>query len=374
MPSLATRRLIDATASLPAAERALLNLWVNRGLDDRALAAMTGMTSEAIEMRRARIVESLSAELGLPPDQIQAALIDIAAMSTNEAARAGEREMNGEHAHAPVRDQPAEPEGAAKPQGAVEAQGAAKPQGAVEPQPESPPDTKGKPWLRSVLWAPVLALVALVVIVVIIASGSGGSSRHRTPTTATSPAAASSTAPAVSPTSPSPSPTVSRPPIVALGALPGGLLHARGSVTAIGKLRDLRLKLSVTGLPPAVRGHYEVWLYNSVLDSQDLARLRNGVHTLRMPLPHGAHRYRWIDISFQPIGAVNHSGESVLRAANPVAQSKRRLKKHSARHRTLHQATGPPTHHPATSRASSRRNANQRRRAARGSSKAKTSK
>jgi hypothetical protein len=319
---------------------------------------MTGMTSEAIGMRRARIVEILSAELGLPPDQIRAALVDIAATSTDELARTGEQATNGGLAHAPVLEE------AVEPQGAVEAQGAV----------ESPPDAQGKPWPGSVLWALVVALLALVVTVVIVASASGGSSRHRTPTTATSQAAASSTAPAVTPTSPSPTPTVSRPPIVALGALPGGLLHARGSVTAIGKLRHLRLKLNVTGLPPAVRGHYEVWLYNSVLDSQELARLRNGVHTLRMRLPRGAHRYRWIDISFQPIGVVNHSGESVLRAANPVAQSKSRLKKHSARHRTLHQATGPPTHHSARSGASSRRKANQRRRAASGSSKAKTSK
>jgi hypothetical protein len=347
---------------------------------------MTGMTSEAIEMRRARIIEGLSAELGLPPDQIQAALTEIAATSTDELARTGERMTNGEHARAPVLEPAVEPQGTVEaqgtvePQGRVEAQESAESQGAVEAEgepsdtPEKPPDEQGKPWPRSMLWAPVIVLVALVVMAVLIASGSGGSSKHRTPTTATSQAAASSTAPAVTPTSPSPTPTVSRPPIAALGTLPGSLLHARGAVTAIGKLRHLRLKLSVTGLPPAVRGHYEVWLYNTVLDSQSLARLRNGVHTLRMPLPRGAHRYRWIDISFQPVGVVNHSGESLLRAANPVAQSKSRLKKHKARHRTLHQATGPPTHHPAKHGASSRRNRSQRRRAARGSSKAKTSK
>jgi hypothetical protein len=386
MPSLATRRLIDASASLPPVERALLNLWVNRGLDDQSLAAMTGMTSEGIEMRRAHIVESLSAQLGLPPDQIQAALAEIAAASTDELARPGEQMTNGEHAQAPVVEQEVEPQEAVEGQEAIEgqapvlAQEAAKPQEAVKPQgessdtPEKPPETKEKRRPRAMLWAPVVVLIAIVVLVVLIASGSGGSSKHKTSTTAPSQTAVTSTAPAVTPTSPSPSPTVSRPPIAALGTLPGSLLHARGAVTAIGKLRHLRLKLSVTGLPPAVRGHYEVWLYNSVLDSQSLARLSTGVHTLRMPLPRDAHRYRWIDISFQPVGVVNHSGESVLRAANPVAQSKNRLKKPKARHRTLHQATGPPTHHPAKSGASARRSGSQRRRAARGSSKAKTSK
>jgi hypothetical protein len=75
--------------------------------------------------------------------------------------------------------------------------------------------------------------------------------------------------------------------------------------------------LTVSNLPPASGGHYEIWLFNSLTVSMPLGRLRAGVDHLSLPLPRGAARYRWIDISFQPVGAVFHSGESVLRAANP---------------------------------------------------------
>src|SRR5664280_518641 len=63
MSRLATRRLIDAAASLEAADRALLNIWMSRGLDDADLARMTGMTEATIAGRRERIVAQLSTVL-----------------------------------------------------------------------------------------------------------------------------------------------------------------------------------------------------------------------------------------------------------------------------------------------------------------------
>ena len=46
MQSLATRRLIDAAATLEAADRALLNLWVNRGFDSDRLAALSRLEAQ----------------------------------------------------------------------------------------------------------------------------------------------------------------------------------------------------------------------------------------------------------------------------------------------------------------------------------------
>jgi len=69
-----TPGLIDAASSLPAAERALLDLWVNRGLDDERLAAMSGVSSDVIEARRARIVQRLSQKLRMPTVEVQEAL------------------------------------------------------------------------------------------------------------------------------------------------------------------------------------------------------------------------------------------------------------------------------------------------------------
>jgi len=63
MTRVAPSRLMKAMASLPPADRALVNLWVNRGLDDTALAGLLGMSEETIASRRARIVEHLSSSM-----------------------------------------------------------------------------------------------------------------------------------------------------------------------------------------------------------------------------------------------------------------------------------------------------------------------
>lgn len=66
MASLATHRLIDAAAKLDPADRALLNLWVNRGLDDGRLTELTGLSLDALHLRREKIVTHLARDLGLP--------------------------------------------------------------------------------------------------------------------------------------------------------------------------------------------------------------------------------------------------------------------------------------------------------------------
>ena len=83
MASVATRRLIDAAAKLDPADRALLNLWVNRGLDDERLTGLTGMSPEALHGRREKIVARLAANLGLPETEVRGALTQI---SPDEAA------------------------------------------------------------------------------------------------------------------------------------------------------------------------------------------------------------------------------------------------------------------------------------------------
>jgi hypothetical protein len=170
-----------------------------------------------------------------------------------------------------------------------------------------------------------------------------------------------------------------------LAGLPGGLAHASGSVKLSGKLKNLKLNLRVRGLPAADAGHYEVWLYNTVIDSRPLGRLRNGHHRLTVHLPANARHYRWIDISFQPVGAVNHSGESELRASNPAHTTMARLRRHASRTRhrlrqaakvsAAHPARPPKRHRGQGSRpARTRAGGHRLKRSARGSSRAKTSK
>jgi hypothetical protein len=272
MTRVATSRLMEATASLPPADRALVNLWVNRRLDDAALAGLIGMSEETIASRRARIVEHLSTTLGLPPDHVRAALDEIAVAATSD---------NGD---------------AAVPAPPVAETTAAK----TAAEPEAVPAPRRRGHAR---WWMLVAITAVCALVVSLALAG----HRRRPTAASESTQTVPTAPGGSATS------RSRGDL--LTALPGGTDHASGSVAIS---HGLRLSLRVRNLTPTFHGHYEIWLYNSLTNSVPLGRLRAGVAHLSLPLPRDANRYRWIDISLQPVGAVFHSGESLLRAANPL--------------------------------------------------------
>ncbi len=355
MPSLATRRLIDAAATLEAADRALLNLWVSRGFDNARLAALSRMPKDTLDARRARIVEQLSEELGLPPDHVNEALEELAA-SARDTITAG---LNGAAATEETGTEAVN--GAARPGMAGLLLGpAAARAGALSPPPAPPapltpppapvdpptpaaaPAASRRGLGRPVLWLIVgLVVLAIGVLVAALAAG-GGPARHRAIAAVSTP----STVPPANPTSPAPTPapptrTAGGPVTTAgLGGLPGGLAHARGVVQLVGPMKHLKLRVRVRGLPAPIRGHYEVWLFNSVLDSRALGRLRAGVHRATYRLPAGARRYRWIDVSFQPLGVVNHSGESELRAVNPAHAPKARLRRRAARRpRQLRRAT-----------------------------------
>jgi hypothetical protein len=434
MSSIATRRLIDAAATLDPADRALLNLWVNRGLSDDRLTALTGMSRETLRARRERIVDRLSAQLGLPASDVRAGLTQISpdheavgarpngsapirthgavAASTNGSAAhpttetpAGEGPEAAAEAETP--EAPAEhtartvdTEAAAVPD-AQEATASA-PEDAAAPAPQAAapvpeaaasgeetvaaPAEGPSPRRRGGMWLGLLAvLVVVIVVVVIVAAGSGSSSAPaahssstttaRAATTATTATAATTTSGAVTPTPTQPAPGPVPDP---LAGLPGGLAHVLGSVKLSGPVKHLKLNLRVKGLPTAHNGHYEVWLYNSVLDSRPLGRLRTGRHRLTVRLPDNARRYRWIDISFQPVGATYHSGESELRATNPAHTTKARLRKHAATRRALHRPTAASSATSAgatkTGHGARHHRRAQRRPTAKGSKKSTTSK
>ncbi len=332
MPGLATRRLIDAAAALAPADRALLNLWVHRGLDDERLARLTGMSAASVAARRAGIVGRLSRELGLPEADVVGALGALEPESGPEpeaAAAVAEPQL----ATATPDTLPPDtlPPAAATPETLPPA--TAQP---TEPPPTEP-TTADAPRRRPGVWAVLAAAIAIavVVVVLVIALRSGGSSTRAAVTSApaattpaatsaaaaTTPAAtstpAATTSPATSSTAAAPTPSTPSTRPDPFGSLPGGLTRATGTVRLIGSGRTLRLRLTVSNLPGIHGGHYEAWLYDSVLDSRPLGRLRAG-HAATYLLPAGARHYRSIDVSFQPRGVVNHSGESRLRAANPA--------------------------------------------------------
>jgi hypothetical protein len=279
---LATRRLIDAAATLEPPERALMNLWVNQGLGDAEVARMTGMSESVIAERRARIVEHLTEELGLPPEDIRAALDTI---------------VPGPETASP------EPE-------APSVNGSAAMAAEAAPDGDEAAPSRSSPSRRRLLWA---GLTLVVLVVLIVALTSGGSSRR--PRSAV--ASTRSATPAPAGTSAQSQPPNSSAPLLVLS---GGPTRATGSVKVNRIGHTVRLDLSVRNLPPAAsHGHYEVWLYDSLIYSEDLGRLRAGVTHVSLRMPADAGHYRWIDVSFQPLGRVFHSGESILRSTNPLA-------------------------------------------------------
>jgi hypothetical protein len=368
MPSLATRRLIDASATLDPAARALLNLWVNRGFDDDRLARLSGMSTEALHARRDRIVERLGEQLGLPKAVVAEALAELAQTSREATAAAAANGANGVATGAGADAATAFLGPAAARRRAPSAAGlllgpagawrrapsaaglllgpAAAPRAHRVPESATPaPASDPPPSLAAaapavlstlsghrLLWVSVVGLVVVLGVLVAALASDGGTTPRSAPTNAV----ARTAAPAVTPTNPNPVPapptrTAGGPVTLPLAGLPGGLADAHGAVGLLGPVKHLRLELTFRGLPAVLDGHYEAWLFNSVLDSRPLGRVRLAAHTAIYRLPASGRRFRWIDISFQPAGLANHSGESELRAANPAHTTRARLRKRATR-------------------------------------------
>jgi hypothetical protein len=302
---VATGRLIEAAAALDPAGRALLSLWVHRGLSDATMARLAGVEPGVIAARRLDLLERLSAGLGLPPYEVLAAIRSIASEPLEQPAPAP----------GPAPPTAAEPQpAAAEPQpAAAEPQpAAAEPQSAAaEPHPAAaerqPAPAQRQPApaqpvrpaaARARLTRPRIAallvlvvLIPLLVLLTVLVARAGSPGDHRAS-------------------------ALAKPP-ERLDPLPGGPAGVRGELRVVS---PGTLRLAVAGLPAPGHGHYEVWLYNSIADTRPLGALASGTAGLTVRLPAGATRFRWIDVSLQPPGSTSDSGQSVLRAANPADQ------------------------------------------------------
>jgi hypothetical protein len=321
--------LIDAAAVLDPADRALLNLLVNRGLDDNSLARLSRVSAAAIVARRERIVNRLSDQLGLPPDHVRGALdqLGAAAREPPAAANAAATPANGNGVPALAPARTARDASALAPAARLTASEG--PESAAADV--APPDQAGQPEHRfkhKRLFSQAVAGACIAaVLVVVLTSTATKNARHVPVTSSTAAGAAPST---LTPTPPAPitTPAHTKPRADRRGAagaypqrlatLPGGTSKATGSVALAGTAARPRLILNLMGLITAQHGYYEAWLYNSILDSVPLVRLRDGVTRSSARLPRDYQRYLWIDISFQPPGLVNDSGESVMRARVPA--------------------------------------------------------
>jgi hypothetical protein len=297
---VAASRLIEAAAELGPDDRALLNLLVNHGVDEAFLLRALRTDQAHLEARYLLLAARLGEVLELPAPYVQEQLDELV-RSAREYEASGAESANGASAGSesgPVPLSAPAPSGAAAPAESARVE--------KTPVPEVADKRAPGRARRRTRPAVVLLVVLVIVIVVVAIILSGGSSKH---------VHGRGTSPATGRANPNAS-TGGRDH-GKLVALPGAPAGATGSIRLAGPANAPRLVVLAAGLPAAGTGHYEVWLYNSVIDSRALANLGASGGRVTVSLPANYRRYRWIDVSRQPAGSTVHSGVSVLRVAVP---------------------------------------------------------
>jgi hypothetical protein len=276
-----------ALSRLDPASRALLDLSLRRGMRPEEIGELLGTDPESVIVAREGALEQLASELGMDDvselDEVRARLAELpAAAWTGQAA----------------------PEAAAQPEtAAVKATGPGS-----KPTPRREAQPRRRPRLPLLL---ALLAIAAIVLVVVLASSGGDEDTASNPSTPSKSKPNKPNKPKPStPATPKPGPTVKLTP----------LSDARGaSGTAALTQGGKRLTLKATGLRP---GAYQVWLYDSVIDTTSLTKVSGTKLDLDLKLPRNASHYRYVDVSREPPdGNPNHSGESVLRV--PLAKLSR---------------------------------------------------
>jgi len=323
--SIPTRRLIAATSALDPASRAMLNLWLHRGLSDAQIAEFIGTTPAGVAARREALVSTLATELEASPQEVQESVDQLAASREDPPASepAAESAPGPPEQPAPA-EEPPESGATVAPTGPA---AVAEKEKAAEPEPEQPGEesfpeaTAGRRRpSRTVALIVVLALLALLLLISVLLAGSSKSTSapKSVPSSRGAPSAGTARPPrAAAPRPPrAAAPRPTPPRVLHLRPVGRATSSAEGLVTLIRSTGGVtRLRLTVRHLrPPPRSAVYGVWLYNSVLDAAPLAILRPAGRPINVRLPPRFARYRFVDVSVQPIGSYYHSGQSVLRA------------------------------------------------------------
>jgi hypothetical protein len=302
-----------ALSRLDPASRALLDLSLRRGMRPEEIGELLGTDPESVIVAREGALEQLASELGMEDvselDDVRARLAELPAAA-----------WTGTAAH----ETPAEPQTASiKAAGAESAEREpADPEpatvAAADREPETRQPAERKPAARErrsrlPILLSLLAVAAIVLVVVLASSGgdedttASSSPQSSTPSQEPKPQKPKPGKPAT-PAAPKPGPEVALTP---LGSA-GGDATGTASLTEGGK----RLQIKASGLRD---GDYQVWLYDSVIDTVSLTKVKGTSLDLDLKLPRNASHYRYVDISLEPAdGNPNHSGNSVLRV--PLAK------------------------------------------------------
>jgi hypothetical protein len=273
--------------------RALLDLSIQRGMEDAEIAEVLGTDAASVHEVRVGLLQNLAEKVAPEQAGAELAVLEaavVARLYPDEAAPvdAEEPTVDAEELAVDADDLGDEVDEAELDETPIEAEPPAEVQPPRPLQPSEPSPPRGR---RSpvVILLPLLLLAAVVALIVALAGGGedeGENTRGQ-------------------PASQSAGKHVRLEPIAPS--------RANGDATLDGD----RLTLTVRGLP---KGRYEAWLYNSVIDAAPLKTLNGS--KLTVSLPDDVDRYRYVDISREPAdGNPNHSGQSVLRV--PLADLKR---------------------------------------------------
>lgn len=238
-------RVKSALRDLDAADRALLDLSLNRGFSDAWIADLLGEDDEAtIGRLRERALDSIAVAAGISgPGTRSRVELELKTATSEEWLGKADRA-----------EEPASPR-------------------------------------RTIGWPVVAAVAAIVVAVAVLASDDGNEP-------AADQAAESASAPAPEPQpQPSPDPPA-RPAPVELARLPGS--PRKGRVLARARRSDGATTVTVIlrGLPRP-GGRYGLWLYDSLIDSVALGQAGRGTAQINARLPTDASRYSFLDLSLQ---------------------------------------------------------------------------
>jgi hypothetical protein len=313
----------DVLNDLDPLSRALLDLSVQRGMDDADIAQVLGTDEASVFEVRVGLLRNLAEKVA--PEHADAELPELEAAvaerlypeeATGEAEIAEDQEpadaapeataaedetaveaddLGDEVDEAELDETPtqAEPE-LAEPEDEV----AALP---VRSAPAARPRESRRRSLLPIL-LPILLLLAVVAVIVAVGTNDGDSEKSGGATTQAQPDQPTT---AKEPEQ-QPKPDAKKPKPTRLTTL--GSSSAKGSAT----LENGRLTLTLRNLPPANGGTYTLWLFDNVIDAQELKTVKNGKATVK--LPKDADQYEFLDVSVEPKdGNPNHSGQSVLR-------------------------------------------------------------
>ncbi len=317
--------------NLPADQRAVLQLVLQRGRTYDDIATLLSIDRGAVRQRARAALDALGPDTGVAPerralitDYLLGQLPPQVAETTREhmaqspPERAWARVVASELA--PIASAPL-PEISADASGRDTGTPEPAPGGAPEPAPgpasgpaPGPGSRTGRSSRRGgavLLGLGGLAVVAAVVIVIVLVSG--GSNKHSSSTTSTG--AAASTTPTTTATSTTPTRVVGRVNLLPPG---GGTSGAKGVAAVVKQGNNQDIAIVAEGVAPNTKHDaYAVWLYNSQTDAELLGFVNpgvgsNGRFSAARQLPTNAARFKDMVVTLETQAQPRQPGRIVL--------------------------------------------------------------